>query len=114
MSLHSRGKEEEDIGFAGDLTDALRGKLSKIGGLRILDGSTLTNIQSACLASRCRDLNAGSVLKGSVQQLGGQLRVLLELQNSQTPELIWSDEQTHDFKDIFVVQSQVAQAVPRP
>src|SRR4029077_583153 len=105
--------EDADVGFAGGMTEALRGQLSKIAGLHIIDGTLLANVQSALaeLARKCRDLNAGSLLRGSVQQIGGRLRVHLELLNSQTSEVLWPYEETREFKDIFAMQSDVAQGV---
>ncbi len=113
LPLESRGKEDAEVGFAGGMTEALRGQLSKIAGLRVIDGSLLANVQGALpeLARRCRDLNAGSMLRGSVQQIGGRLRIHLELLNSQTAEVLWPYEDTRDFKDIFAMQSDVAQGV---
>ena len=110
LPLETRGKAEADVGFAGGMTEALRGKLSRISGLHVFDGTLLTNVQNELpdLARKCRDLKAGSVLRGSVQHIGGQLRVHLELLNSQTAEVLWPYEETREFKDIFAVQSDVA------
>ena len=115
LPLQSRGKEEADVGFAGGMTEALRGELSKIAGLRIIDGTLLANVQSTLpeLARKCRELNSGSVLRGSVQQIGAQLRVHLELLNSQTAEVLWPYQETRAVNDIFGVQSDVAQGVAR-
>jgi len=113
LPLESRGKEDTEVGFAGGMTEALRAQLSKIGGLRVIDGTTLANLQGAQpdLARKCRELNAGSLLRGSVQQIGGRLRVHLELLDSQTAEVLWPYEETREFKDIFAMQSNVAEGV---
>jgi class 3 adenylate cyclase/TolB-like protein/Flp pilus assembly protein TadD len=113
LPLQSRGRDEADAGFAGGMTEALRGKLSRISGLHIFDGTLLANIQDEPpdLARKCRELNVGSVLRGSVQQIGSQLRVHLELLNSQTAEVLWPYEEMRQFKDIFAVQSEVAQGI---
>ena len=113
LPLESRGREDAEVGFAGGMTEAVRGQLSKITGLRVIDGSLLANVQGASpeLARKCRELNAGSMLRGTVQQIGGRLRVHLELLNSQTAEVLWPYEETRDFKDIFAMQSDVAQGV---
>jgi tetratricopeptide (TPR) repeat protein len=60
-----------------------------------------------------RKLNVGSVLEGNVRKHGDQLRITVDLVDARTGYPVWSDSYDRDLKDVFAVQSEIAQSVGR-
>jgi adenylate cyclase len=109
--FESGSQEDADVGFARGLTEALRNKLSQVPGLRIIDGTLITSRPGPELIQQCQDVKAGSVLRGTAQRSGNQLRISVSLVHSQTAEQFWSHEDTRELTQIFAVQSEVAAGV---
>src|SRR6185503_11823130 len=57
------------------------------------------------------ELNVGTVLEGSVRKAGGKVRVTAQLINASNDAHLWSEDYDRDLKDIFTVQTDIAQHV---
>ena len=56
-------------------------------------------------------LNVSSILEGSVQKAGDQIRITAQLINTEDGYHLWSKTFDRDLSDIFVVQDEIAEAV---
>jgi tetratricopeptide (TPR) repeat protein len=57
------------------------------------------------------DLNVRYVVEGSIQRRAGQIRVTGQLIDATTGATLWSDRWDRPDKDIFAIQSEVAEAI---
>lgn len=99
--------------FADGMTEELISTLSRIGGLRVIARTSMMQYKGAdkTAAEIGRELKVGSVLEGSVRKTENTVRINVKLINTQSQELLWSQDYDRELKDVFVIQSDIAQQV---
>ncbi|UCG28262.1 MAG: tetratricopeptide repeat protein, partial [Bacteroidales bacterium] len=106
--------EEPDKQYLADgMMDAILLHLSKIEDLHVMSrtsteqyrepGKTITEIG--------RELGVEYLLEGSFQKSGDNVRLIVQLIQARKDDHVWSNEYNRNWKDIFSVQSEVAQAI---
>jgi TolB-like protein/Tfp pilus assembly protein PilF len=105
--------DEEDEYFADGMTEELISTLSKIGGLRVIARTSSMRYKGAgkSIHEIGRELNVGTIIEGSVRKSARSLRVVVQLIEVQTRELIWSQIYHRELEDIFDIQSDIASQV---
>ena len=58
-------------------------------------------------------MGVSSILEGSVQKIGNNVRITAQLIDAKTDMHLWSEIYDKDISDIFSIQSEVAQNVAR-
>ena len=58
-----------------------------------------------------RELDAGSILEGSVRRQGDQVRVVAQLIDTRTEAHLWSETFDSQDEDVFAVQSEIAEGI---
>ena len=58
-----------------------------------------------------RELNAGSILEGSVRRQGDRIRVVAQLIDTRTEAHLWSETFDRKLENIFAVQEEIAMAI---
>lgn len=98
---------------ADGVMDAILLHLSKIEDLRVLSRTSVEKyrISDKTATEICRELEVGYILEGSFQKYGEQARLIVQLISSGTEGHVWANNYDREWKDIFHVQSEVAQAV---
>lgn len=99
--------------FADGMTEELISTLAKIGGLNVIARTSVMKykITNKDISQIGDELMVGTILEGSVRKTENQARITVTLVNASNQEHIWSDEYTKELKDIFTVQSEIAQNV---
>jgi len=100
--------------FAGGLHDELLTQLAKVAALKVISRTSVMGYTGANLPTLrqiARELGVGSVVEGSVQVVGGRLRVNVQLIHATTDEHLWADSYDRTLDDVFAIQSDVAQQV---
>ena len=99
--------------FAGGLQDELLTQLSKVAALKVISRTSVMGYQgtSKKLQQIAEELGVGSVVEGSVQVVGGRLRVNVQLIDAATDEHLWAEHYDHTLDDAFAIQSEVAQKI---
>ena len=97
------------------VTDALISKLSEIRELKIRPTSAVRKYsgsgQNAATAGR--ELDVDSVLEGSVQRYGDQIRVSVQLIDVKESRTLWAQAFDERFTNIFAVEDAISEAVAR-
>jgi len=57
------------------------------------------------------ELGAGTILEGSVRKAGNKLRITVQMIDATTDRHLWAESYDRDMKDVFSIQSDVAQRV---
>ena len=101
--------------FSNGMMDEILNHLFKIGGLRVISRTTAMKYKGSKLSLKeiATELNVDHVLEGSVQKYGDSVRIRVQLINGKTDEHLWAGTYDKLFKDIFFIQSSVAQQVAR-
>ena len=99
--------------FSDGMTDELITVLSKIRGLRVVARTSAMRFKGEkASASRIgQELRVGSLIEGSVRTSGNRVRISVELVDTASEEQLWTETYNRDLKDVFSVQSDIAQQV---
>jgi DNA-binding winged helix-turn-helix (wHTH) protein/TolB-like protein len=105
------GEDDEYLGLG--MADALITKLSNIRDLNIRPTSTIRKYtardQDPVAAGR--ELRVAAVVQGSVQRVGEQVRVTVQLVSVRDGTPLWGQKFDEQFTNIFAIQDQISEAV---
>ncbi len=96
------------IGLAEEITRALAQK-----GVRVIGRVSAGALQAKGLDERAiaRELAVGSVLTGTVQRAGGQVRINVTLVSAEDGSVRWSERYDRPLANVFAVQDEIARTV---
>ncbi|MGY6554259.1 MAG: winged helix-turn-helix domain-containing protein [Wenzhouxiangella sp.] len=101
-----------DQQFLGDgLADTLLRTFAGVEELSVIARASAFAYRGRDIATVARDLEVGSVLEGSVQRSGDQLRIAVQLVRTADQRQIWSQSFDLDAGDIFATQDEIASQV---
>ena len=99
--------------FVDGMMDEILNRLFKIGDLRIIS-RTSTLIYKGTkknMKEIAKELGVTSLLEGSVQKDGDIITIRAQLIDGKTDENLWADTYRKEFKDVFSIQSDIAQSI---
>jgi serine/threonine-protein kinase len=99
--------------FASGLHEELLTQLAKVTALKVISRTSVMGYQGGPkpLKQIATELGVGSVVEGSVQVVGGRLRVNVQLIDAATDEHLWAERYDRTLADAFAIQSEVAQKI---
>ncbi|HET6628410.1 MAG TPA: hypothetical protein VFG91_01415 [Woeseiaceae bacterium] len=115
LPFESRGGDAGNTLFADGIHDDLLTRLANIRALKVISRTSVMEYRDTALNVRQigEALGVESVLQGSVQRIGDNVRVNLQLINAATDEYLWA--RTYDrsltLENIFAIQSEISEAV---
>jgi TolB-like protein/AraC-like DNA-binding protein/Tfp pilus assembly protein PilF len=109
------GDDPEKQYLADGMMDAILNHLSKIKDLRVIDRTSVEQYRGTDKTSNiiCKELDAKFLLEGSFQKYGDQARLGVRLIRPGKRSHIWAKEYDRNWKDILLVQSEVAQTIAK-
>jgi TolB-like protein/Tfp pilus assembly protein PilF len=101
--------------FSDGIVEAILDNLFKVGELNVTSGTSTKKYKNTELSIKeiGRELGVSSVLEGSVQKVGSNVRIVAQLIDVKTDAHLWSEIYDRNISDIFSIQSEVAQNVAR-
>ena len=95
--------------------EAILNHLFKVGELKVISSTSTKRYKNTELSIKeiARELGVASILEGSVQKIGNNVRITAQLIETKTDVHLWSEIYDKDISDIFAIQSEVAQNVAR-
>jgi TolB-like protein len=99
--------------FSDGLSDELIAVLAKIPGLKVIgrNSSFLFKGKSGDTASIGQKLGVAQLIQGSVLRQGDRVRIIAEMIRASDGQALWSETYDREVKDVFAIQSEIAQAV---
>jgi eukaryotic-like serine/threonine-protein kinase len=99
--------------FCDGLAEELVTALGKVQGLRVVSRTASLRFKGhhVDLQTLCRELDAATVLEGTVSRVGDRLRVSARLVNGGDGFLLWSESYSRAMDDVFAVQDDIAARV---
>jgi TolB-like protein/tetratricopeptide (TPR) repeat protein len=101
--------------LADGMTESIIGRLSMIGGLRVISRTSAMQYKDAKLSvpEIAKALDVDALVEGSVIREGNRVRVHCQLIRTSTDEHFWSETYDRDLGDALTLESDVAQAITR-
>jgi serine/threonine protein kinase/tetratricopeptide (TPR) repeat protein len=114
LPFENLSNDREDASFADGIQDDLLTKLAKIADLKVISRTSVMGYRDQHNTREIGDaLGVSHVLEGSVRKTGAWLHINVQLIDTHTDSHVWAEEYDHDLKDLFALQSEIAQAVAK-
>src|SRR5205823_1214166 len=99
--------------FSDGISEELLTVLQKIPGLHVAARTSAFSFKSknATAQEIGEKLGVANLVEGSVRRSGQTVRIAARLSRAATGEQLWSESYTRDLKDVFAVQSEIAQTI---
>jgi len=100
--------------FADGVQDEILSNLAKVSQLKVISRTSVMTFRpgdNRNLRSIAESLGVANVVEGTVRRDGNRVRITIRLVDARTDKALWSERYDRDLKDIFAIQSEVAQIV---
>jgi TolB-like protein/cytochrome c-type biogenesis protein CcmH/NrfG len=103
----------EDGYFADGMTEELITSLSGVRQLAVIARTSVMKYKgSQKSASEVgKELNAGSLIEGSVRKAANRVRITAQLIDTSTESHLWAQNYDRNLDDVFAIQSEIAEKV---
>jgi TolB-like protein/Tfp pilus assembly protein PilF len=111
--------DQENTYFINGLMDEILNNLQKIKDFRVLSRTSTEQYRGTnkpTIPKIAKDLDVNYIVEGSCQKYGNTFRLRVQLIAAKNEKHIWGDsyeQEIQNTKDIFKIQSQVAQAIAK-
>src|SRR5437763_2135704 len=112
LPFENLGDEKEHVAFADGVQDDILTKLAKIADLKVISRTSVMQYRGRQNAREIGDaLRVSHVLEGSVRRDGAKIHLNAQLIDSRTDTHVWAEEYDRDLREMFAIQSEIAQKV---
>jgi TolB-like protein/Flp pilus assembly protein TadD len=113
LPFENLSADKDNAYFVEGIQDEILARLAKISALKVISRTSTRRYASSPdnLREIAQQLGVANILEGSVQRVGGAVRVNVQLIKAATDAHLWAETYDRDIKDIFAVESEIAQAV---
>lgn len=115
MPFETADRDPQAIAYAAGLASTLRDQLSRVAGLRVAaePSSRLIGARDVSGSEAASQLGVAFLVRGTVRESGGQLRVGVELIDTRAGTIAWAATREGDARAVFQVQDTITGAVLR-
>jgi adenylate cyclase len=105
--------DPSDEYFADGITEELIATISKIREVSVVSRTSVMQYRKnpKTIHDVAGELQAGTILEGSVRKAGNQVRVTVQLVNGEQDRHEWAESYDRKLDDIFAIQSDISQKV---
>jgi len=113
LPFENLSKDPDNAYLAEGIQDEIITRLAGIAGLRVISRSSTQHYQNKPrdLHEIAKQLGVTNILEGSLQKTADQVRVNVQLVNTQTDSHLWADTYDRKFTDILGIESDIAKEV---
>ena len=113
LPFENLSRDADNGYFAEGIQEEILTRLTKIGDLKVISRTSTQRYQNKPrdLVEIAKQLGVATILEGSVQKAGDQVRVNVQLINAQTDSHLWADTYDRKLTDIFGVESDIAKRI---
>jgi TolB-like protein/Flp pilus assembly protein TadD len=99
--------------FADGIQDEILTKLASVADLKVISRTSTAKYKSKPedLKTVSQQLGVANVLEGTVQRAADKVRVNVQLIDARADSHLWAKSYDRDIKDVFAVESEVAQEI---
>jgi TolB-like protein/Flp pilus assembly protein TadD len=113
LPFETLSEDKSNAYFATGIQDEILTRLAKLNELKVISRTSTVQYQSkpANPGEIAKQLGVAHLLEGSVQKVGEQVRVNVQLINAQNDAHVWADTYDRKLTDIFAVETEIAKSV---
>jgi TolB-like protein/Tfp pilus assembly protein PilF len=113
LPFENLSDDKSNAYFTEGVQDEILTRLAKVADLKVIARTSTQRFKSAPenLPDIATQLGVANILEGSVQKVGDQVRVNVQLINALTSTHLWADIYDRKLTDIFAVESDIAKSI---
>ena len=113
LPFSNMSPDPNDEYFADGITEELIATISKIREVSVVSRTSVMQYRKSPKPIRdvAEELQAGTILEGSVRKAGGKVRVTIQLVDAARDKHEWAESYDRGLEDIFAIQSDISQNV---
>jgi serine/threonine protein kinase/Tfp pilus assembly protein PilF len=113
LPFENLSRDPDNAFFADGVQEEVLTRLASIADLKVISRTSTQRYQSKPrnLREIARQLGVANILEGSVQKAADQVRVNVQLINTQTDSHLWAETYDRKVTDIFSVESEIAKGI---
>lgn len=113
LPFSNQSNSSEDLFFTDGVYEDVMTKLSGVQSFRIISKSSVASYKDfqGDLMKVGQKLNAQYIMTGAVRRWENQIRMTVQLIESETNQAIWSNEYNGTLENVFQLQSDIASAI---
>ena len=114
LPFENLSRDPDNAFFADGVQDAILADLAKVADLKVISRTSVMQYKNAGtrnLREVGQQLGVAHVLEGSVQRIGGKVRVSAQLINASTDAHEWAENYDRPVDDVFAIQSEIAKKI---
>jgi eukaryotic-like serine/threonine-protein kinase len=113
LPLQNLSRDPDQEFFSDGTTEALIGNLAQIRSLHIISRTSVMRYKGTTktIPEIGRELGVDAIVEGSVQRVGGRVRITARLIRASTDTHLWASEYERDAADVLKLEAEVAQTI---
>jgi len=113
LPFKNMSPDKSDDYFSDGITEDLTAELSQIGELKVIARNAVMKYKNsdASIKDIGTQLGVSSLLEGSIQKEGNEVRIVAQLVDVNTGEYIWAGTYDKELTQIFAIQSDVSKQI---
>ena len=113
LPLKNMSPDPNDEYFAEGMTEELITSLATVTELTVIARTSTMQYKNSTkrIGDIGRDLNAGTLIEGSVRKAGNKVRITVQLIDARNEGHLWAQNYDKQLDDVFAIQSEVAEKV---
>src|SRR5881409_1266321 len=111
LPFENLSNKKENAYFADGVQDEILTGLSRVADLKVISRTSVMQYKAGPrrnLREVATDLGVAHVLEGTVQRVGGRVRVNAQLVDARTDSQLWAERYDRDVADVFAIESELA------
>jgi TolB-like protein/class 3 adenylate cyclase/Flp pilus assembly protein TadD len=114
LPFENLSANQENAFFTDGVQDEILTELAKIADLKVISRTSVMQYKSGVvrnLREIGQQLGVAHLLEGSVQRVGGKVRVNAQLIDARTDGHLWAENYDRPLDDVFAIQSEIAKTI---
>ncbi|HEV2046219.1 MAG TPA: hypothetical protein VGQ95_06435 [Chthoniobacterales bacterium] len=114
LPFENLSDEKENAYFTDGVQDEILTDLAKVADLKVISRTSVMPFKAATqrnLRDIAKALGVAHIVEGSVQRVGGRVRVSAQLIDARTDTHLWAEHYDRDFADVFAIESELAEQI---
>src|SRR6185436_7121478 len=113
LPLQNLSRDPDQEFFSDGTTEALISNLAQIHDLDVISRTSAMRYKGTTktVPEISRELGVDAILEGSVQRVGGAVRITVQLIRASTDKHLWAREYRRDAADVLTLEAEIARTI---
>jgi TolB-like protein/class 3 adenylate cyclase len=110
LPFENLSRDPDNAYLSTGIQDEILTRLAKVAALKVISRTSTKQYESkpGNLSEIAKQLGVATILEGSVQKVGGKVRVNVQLIKAATDAHLWAETYDRELSDVLAVESEVA------